>query len=128
MAGGESSEQGIVLLQNRIHETASGNAQKKKKFAGPQKNVQQAAALQIINVLAVQGHIQSLPRALLDERPQRSEIEIRAIHLLAAGINTLQIFVAEIDEVVQAKILLSQGSHSSPFTKIHCADLVLKHL
>jgi hypothetical protein len=127
MASSQACEHGIVLFQNRIHETASGNAQQKKKFAGPQKNVQQAASLKIIDVVAVQGHIQSLPRALLDERPQRSEIEIRAIHLLAAGINTSQIFVAEIDEVVQTKILLSQGSHSSPFTKIHCADLVFKH-
>jgi hypothetical protein len=97
-----------MLLQNRIRETARWSAQQKKEFASPEKNIQQAAALQIIKVVAAQGRIESLSRALLDERSQRSTIEIHATRLLAAGINTLQIFVAEIDEVVQAKILLSQ--------------------
>jgi hypothetical protein len=107
-ASSETSERSVMLFLNGICETARWGVQQKKEFASPQKNIQQAAALQIINVVAVQGRIQSASRALLDERPQRSTIEIHAAHLLAAGINSLQIFVAEIDEVVQAKILLSQ--------------------
>jgi hypothetical protein len=127
MAGRQASKNCVVVVQNGIGEAARGSAQQKKQLAGPEKNVQQAPALQIADVVAMQRHIESPPRALFDERAQRSEIKIHAPHFLAARIDTLQIFVAEFDEMVQSKILLSQGSYRSPFTKIHCADLVLIH-
>jgi hypothetical protein len=127
MARRQASEERVVLLQNGIRESARGSAQQKEKFTGPQKNVQQAAALQIVDVIAMQRHIKRAPRALFDECAPRSGIQIHAPDFLAARINALQIFVAKFDEVVQAKILLSQRSHSGFFTKIHCTDLVLIH-
>ena len=108
VAGGQASEKRVVFLQKGIREAARGNTQQEEKLAGPQKNVQQAAALQIVDVFAVQSDIQSPPRTLLDECPQRGEIETHAAQLLAPGIDALQIVVAELDEVIQAKILLSQ--------------------
>ena len=59
MAGSEASGNEVVLLQNGIRESAPGSTQQKKEFAGPQKNVQQAAALQIVDVFAVQGYVKS---------------------------------------------------------------------
>jgi hypothetical protein len=108
MARSQAGKHAIVLFQKGIRETACWGAQQKKKFAGPQKNVQQTAALQIVDIFTVQGHVQRPPRTLLNEGPQRGEIERHASGLLAPGIDTLQIFVAEFYEMVQAKILLSQ--------------------
>ncbi len=108
MAGGQPREQGVVLLQERIREAAPGSAQQKKQFAGPEKNVQQASALQVVDVLAVQCYFKSPPRTLLDECPQIREVERNASDSLGPWIDALQIFVTEIDEVIQAKILLSQ--------------------
>ena len=74
MAGSQASEHGVVLLQNGIRETARGSAQQKKKFSGPQKNVQQPAALQIVDVLAVQSRVESPPGALFNECSQSREV------------------------------------------------------
>lgn len=108
MAGSQASENGVVLLQNGLRETARGGAQQKKKFAGPQQDVQQAAPLQIVEVFAMQGDIQSSPGTFFNERPQGREVDRDTSRLLASWIDALQVFVAEINEVVQAKILLSQ--------------------
>ncbi|MFI5093535.1 MAG: hypothetical protein ACHQIK_08840 [Candidatus Acidiferrales bacterium] len=108
MAGSEASGKQVVLLQNGIRESAPGSTQQKKEFAGPQKNVQQAAALQIVDVFAVQGYVKSPSRALFDKGPEVREVERHASDLLGSGVDSLQVFVAEIDEVIQAKILLSQ--------------------
>ena len=108
MPSGQASEKGVVFLQEGIREATRGNAQQEEKLAGPQKNVQQAAALQIVDIFAMQSDFQSSPRTLLDECPQRSQIETHPPQLLAPGIDALQIVVAEFDEVIQAKILLSQ--------------------
>src|SRR6202790_768861 len=83
MASSEASEDGPVLLQKRIRETSCGSPQQEKKFASPQKNVQQATALQIVEVFTMQGHIQGLPGTLLDKRPQRRQIERHAADPLA---------------------------------------------
>jgi len=108
MARGQPRQNGIVLLQNRIRKATRGNPQQKKKFAGPKKNIQQAAALKITDVFGMQSHVQRSRRAFLDERPQGRKIKRQAPRFLAPGIDALQIFVAEFDEVVQAKILLSK--------------------
>jgi hypothetical protein len=108
MAGDQASVNEVVFLQDGIRETARRGAQQKKKFASPEQNVQQAAALQVIDVPAMQGHIQRPARALLDEGPQGRELHRQTTLSLAPGIDSLQIFVAEFYEVVQAKILLSK--------------------
>lgn len=127
MAGDQASVNEVVFLQDGIRETARGGAQQQKEFAGPEQNVQEAAALQIVDGLIMQGHIQCPARALLDEGPQGREVHRQTARLLAPGIDSLQTFVAEFYEVIQAKILLSKCSHTSPFTKIHCADLFVQH-
>jgi len=97
-----------VFLGKGIRETAAGSAQQEKELAGPEQNVQQPSTLQIIDVFAMQGYVQSSPRALFYERAQSRKLEGQAPNFLGSRIDSLQVFVAEIDEVVQAKILLSQ--------------------
>ncbi|MGH9743087.1 MAG: hypothetical protein ACRD51_12150, partial [Candidatus Acidiferrum sp.] len=109
----------------RIRKTAPGSSQQKEQLAGPQKNVQETAALQIVDILAAQGYVQRSPRAFLDERTQGRELKLDAPDFLCSGIDSLQVFVAQFDEVIQAKILLCQRCHSGLFTKIHSTDSVL---
>ncbi|MGB2642709.1 MAG: hypothetical protein WBG02_03115 [Candidatus Acidiferrum sp.] len=97
-----------MFLKNGVHETALGSAQQKKKLARPKKNVEQPSALQIIDLFAVQGDIERPSRALFDKCAQRRKFEWQAPDLLRAWIDALQILVAQIDEMVQAKVLLSQ--------------------
>ena len=127
MAGDQARVNKVGFLQDGIRETARGSAQQKEEFAGPKQNVQQAAALQVVDVLALQGHIQGPARTLLDEGSQGGEVHRQTTLSLSPGVDSLQIFVAEFYEVIQAKILLSKGSHTSPFTKIHCADTFIRH-
>jgi hypothetical protein len=108
MTGDQASVNEVVFLQDGIRESARGSAQQKEKFASPKQNVQQAAALQIVDGLIMQGHIQRPARTLLDEGPQGREVHRQTTRLLAPGIDSLQIFVAKFYEVVQAKILLSK--------------------
>ncbi len=61
MAGGEAGETWILLEPERIGETAPGSAQEQKELTGPEKNVQQPAALQVVHVFALQSHVQRSP-------------------------------------------------------------------
>lgn len=108
LAGGQPGENGVGFLQEGICKTAPWSAQEEEEFAGPEKNVQQAAALEIIHVIAVQGDVQGPPRAFLDKGPQGRQIQRHSPKLLGTWIDSLQVFIAKFYEVVQAKILLSQ--------------------
>ena len=70
MPGCEARKYGVVLFQDGVGKTALGSTQEKKKFACPQKNVEKAAALQVVDIFAVQSDFQRAARAFLDKGAQ----------------------------------------------------------
>jgi hypothetical protein len=127
MAGGKASENGIGLRKDGVREAGPWSTEQYKEFAGPEQDIEQPTTLEIIEVLAVQSDVQSTAGAFFDEGPKGGQIERHTIRLLTAGIDTLQVLVAKVDEVIYAKNLLSQTSSRGPVTKIHSTDSVLTH-
>jgi hypothetical protein len=124
----EAREDGVVLLHHKIRKAAAWCAQQQKQFTGPQQNIQEPAALQIVNVVAVQGDFEGPLRAFLDKRPGPSKVEGNPSFGLPAGINALQILVTELDKMADAETLLRQGSHTWPFAEIHGTDSIFSKL
>ena len=129
MRRGDGPRNDVALAaRKRIRKAGTGRAQKNEKFSGPQQNVQQAPALQIAEFRGAQAHVESLMRALLHERAHLRELRGFRRHTMSARIHAVQLFVAAPDKVIQAKILLSQGSNRVPCTRIHTALSVRQHL
>jgi hypothetical protein len=111
----------VIWHRRRFRKSKSGGAQEEKEFPGPEQDVQQTPALQITQVLAVKADVQRFPRALLDERAHGGGIQGFRTEPAAARIQTFEPFIAPQKKVVQAKILVIQGSNRSARTRIHNA-------
>jgi|SRR5579859_4099487 len=128
MAGGEACQDGIVLGKQGVGECVFRSANQEKQLSCPEKDIEQSAALEVVQFLAAHGNLQSSARALFDEGAKHRQLEREAAGIFAPRVDALQILVAQFDEMIDAKILLRQGSDSEPVTKVHGTDFVRQHL
>lgn len=89
MASGEARENRIGLRKDGVREAGPRSTEQYKEFAPPEQDIEQATSLEIVQVLAVQGDVQSTAGAFFDEGPKCGQIERHTIRLLPAGIDTL---------------------------------------
>ena len=66
-----------VRRNQGIGEEDARSAQKNEELAGPEQDVQQAAALKIGKIFRIQADVEGLARAFLDEGSHRSEVDGR---------------------------------------------------
>ena len=99
-----------------IAQSHAGGAQNQEELAGPEQNVQQAGALMIREILALEADFESLMGAFLDEGAHGSEVYALFAGFLAARIHGLQLRVAAKEEMIQAKSLLIQGNSRGAVT------------
>lgn len=114
---------GSLVLQSRggFRECEAGCAQEKKEFPGPEQDVQQTPTLQIAQVLAMEADVQRLARALFDKSAHGGGVHGLCAESAAPRIQAFEPLIAAQQEVVQAKILLIQGSSRGARTRIHAA-------
>jgi hypothetical protein len=91
-----------------LGDSEAWDAQEDEEFAGPEQNIEQAAALKIAQVLRLKADVEGFSRAFLYEGAHGSEVDGIGGKLAAAGINALKLFVAAEQEMVQAESLLIQ--------------------
>jgi hypothetical protein len=91
-----------------LGDSEAWDAQEDEEFAGPEQNIEQAAALEIAQVLRLEADVEGFSRAFLDEGAHGSEVDGIGGKFAAAGINALQLFVAAEQEMVQAESLVIQ--------------------
>jgi len=75
----------------------------------------------------MQAEVKRFAGTFFDEAPQGSEFERIRAELAVPRVYSLELFIATQQEVVQAKILLIQGSNRSARTRIHTAVAFPKH-
>src|SRR5260370_4766938 len=123
-AGGE-------VLVGRGYGLGEGEArgpQQEEEFAGPEQNVQQAAALEIGQALGMQADVEGLSRAFLDEGAHGRQVHgLGGAELTAPRIKAFQLFITTRQEVVQAESLVIQCSNRGPATRTHPAVSTRKH-
>jgi hypothetical protein len=99
-----------------IAERHTRGAKDEEQFAGPEQNIEQTRALEVRQTLGVQTDFESFLRALFDEGTHSGEIHTLFARFLAARVNGFQLRVAAEKKMVQAKILLIQGSSRGAVT------------
>lgn len=128
MAGREAREDGVVFFPKAVGKNVFRGAQKNKQLASPEQNVEEPAALKIIKIRATNCNFKGPAGAFLDESAKRRQFEGHTAWIGTTRVDALEVLVAQLDEMVDAKILLSQLSGRRAFTKIHRTDSVLRHL
>src|SRR5260370_2494894 len=115
-AGGE-------VLVGRGYGCSEGEARgahQEEEFAGPEQNVQKAAALEIGQALGMQADVEGLSRAFLDEGAHGRQVHgLGGAELTAPRIKAFQLFITTRQEVVQAESLVIQCSNPGPVTRPH---------
>ncbi len=75
----------------------------------------------------MQAEVKRFAGTFFDEAPQGSEFERIRAELAVPGVYSLELFRAPQQEVIQAKILLIQGSDRGVQSRIHTAVAFPKH-
>jgi len=84
------------------------SSQEKEEFAGPEQDVQKAAAFEIIKILGMETNVQRLAGTLFDESPHGSQVDGLRAEAAAAGVQALEVLIARQQEMLQAEIPLIQ--------------------
>ncbi len=106
-AGGAKRLDGDGFRQND-----AGSAQQEEQLAGPEKNVQQASALEIAQIFGLQTDVERFARAFFNERAHGREVDRVFAKLLATRIDGFETCVTALEKMIQAKSLLIFSSHS----------------
>jgi len=83
-------------------------SQEKEELAGPEQDVQKAAAFEIIKILGMQTDVERLAGALFDESSHGSQVDGVRADAAAPGVQALEVLIAREQEMLQAKIPLTQ--------------------
>src|SRR5260370_6368255 len=111
-----------------LGEGEARGAQQEEEFAGPEQNVQQAAALKIGQALGMQADVEGLSRAFLDEGAHGRQVHgFGGAELTAPRIKAFQLFITTRQEVVQAESLVIQCCNIRAATRTHPAVSTRKH-
>jgi len=84
------------------------DSQEKEELAGPEQDVQKAAAFEIIKILGMQTDVERLAGALFDESSHGSQVDGVRADAAAPGVQALEVLIAREQEMLQAEILLIQ--------------------
>ena len=107
LAGGEAREDGVVLFEKAVRKNVLRGAQENKQLASPEQDIEEPAPLKIIKIRAAKGNFKGAAGAFLNQSAQRRQFERHAVRVVTTRVDALEVFVAELDEMVDAKILLS---------------------
>jgi hypothetical protein len=83
-------------------------SQEKEKLAGPEQDVQEAAAFEIIKILGMQTDVERLAGALFDESSHGSQVDGVGAKATAPRVQALEVLIAREQEMLQAEIPLIQ--------------------
>ena len=83
-------------------------SQEKEKLAGPEQDVQEAAAFEIIKILGMETDVERLAGALFDESSHASQVRGLRVEAPAPGVQALEAVIAREQKMLQAEILLIQ--------------------
>jgi len=83
-------------------------SQEKEELAGPEQDVQKAAAFEIIKILGMQTDVERLAGALFDESSHGSQVDGVRADAAAPGVQALEVLIAREQEMLQAEIPLIQ--------------------
>src|SRR5260370_15842717 len=123
-AGGEM----LVGRGYGLGESEARGTQQEEEFAGPEQNVQQAAALKIGQGLGMQADVEGLSRAFLDESAHGRQVDgFGGAKLAAPRCQAFQLFLTARQEVVQAESLVIQCCNRGAATRSHPAVSTRKH-
>jgi hypothetical protein len=84
------------------------SSQEKEEFAGPEQDVQKAAAFEIIKILGMETDVERPAGTLFDESSHGSQVDRVRAEAAAPGVQTLEVLIAREQEMLQAEILLIQ--------------------
>ena len=83
-------------------------SQEKEELAGPEQDVQKAAAFEIIKILGMETDVERPAGTLFDENPHGSQVDELRAEAAAPGVQALEVLVAREQEMLQAEILVIQ--------------------
>jgi hypothetical protein len=82
-----------------------GGSQEKEEFAGPEQDVQKAAASEIIKILGMETDVERLAGTLFDESSHGSQVDGLRAEAAAPGVQVLKVLIARQQKMLQAEIL-----------------------
>ena len=85
-----------------------GGSQEKEELAGPEQDVQKAAAFEIIKILGMEADVERLAGTLFDESSHGSQVDGVCAEAATPGVQALEVLIAREQEMLQAKIPLTQ--------------------
>ena len=83
-------------------------SQEKEELASPEQDVQKAAAFEIIKILGMETDVERLAGTLFDESSHGSQVDGVRAEAAAPGVQALEVLIAREQEMLQAKIPLTQ--------------------
>ncbi len=81
------------------------SSQEKEEFAGPEQDVQKAAAFEIIKILGMETNVQRLAGTLFDESSHGSQVDGLRAEAAATGVQALEVLITTEQEMLQAEVL-----------------------
>jgi len=98
--------QGLAFRRcRRFVEGEPRGSQEEEELAGPEQDVQKAAALEIIKILGMETDVERLAGTLFDESSHRSQVDGLRAEAAAPGVQALEVLIAREQEMFQAEIL-----------------------
>lgn len=95
------------------------DAQKEEELASPEQDVEQAAALEIAQVLRLKADVEGFAGAFFDESAHGGEVHGFGGELAAARIDAVEFFVTTLEEMIQAESLVIQRCNCGAATRTH---------
>jgi hypothetical protein len=92
----------------RLVEGDPCGSQEKEELAGPEQDIQKAAAFEIIKILGMETDVERLAGTLFDESPHGSQVDWVRAEAAAPGVQAFEVLIAREQEMLQAEILLIQ--------------------
>jgi hypothetical protein len=92
----------------RFVEGEPWGSQEKEEFAGPEQDVQKAAAIEISKFRGVETDVERLAGALFDESSHGSQVYRVRAEAAAPRVQALEVLIAREQEMLQAEIPLTQ--------------------
>lgn len=89
-------------------EGKSWGSQEKEELAGPEQDVQKAAAIEISKFHGVETDVQRLAGAFFDESSHGSQVDGARAEAAAPRVQALEVLIAREQEMLQAEIPLIQ--------------------
>jgi hypothetical protein len=83
-------------------------SQEKEELAGPEQDIQEAAAFKIAKILGVETDVERLAGTLFDESSHGSQVDGVRAEAAAPGVQALEVLIAREQEMLQAEMPLIQ--------------------